>query len=259
MDSLSQEVIIIVIGCAFFLLVAIGIIILILIYQKKQIRYIYEKKELQNQYKEEILRSQIEAQEKTLSNMGKEIHDNIGQLLSSAKMLINVAMRKMPDVGDTLRQSDQSLSKAITDLRALSKSLSSEWLEQFSLYENLENEAKRINSSGEITMTVAHQGNMDMMKDRQLMLFRMVQEAFQNSLKHGKATLISINVKQLGSTLHTSIEDNGKGFDPTDETKHGFGILNMKHRVSLMGGTALWKSAPTGTTVTIEIPLHNEN
>lgn len=259
MDSLSQEVVIIVIGCAFFLLVAIGIIILILIYQKKQILYIYEKKELQNQYKAEILRSQIEAQEKTLNNLSKEIHDNIGQLLNSAKMLINVAMRKMPDVGDTLRQSEQSLSKAIADLRALSKSLNKEWLEQFGLFENLESEARRINSSGEITMTVSHQGDMAMLKDRQLMLYRMVQEAFQNSMKHGKATQISIAVNQQGTTLFTSVEDNGSGFDAADETKHGFGILNMKHRVSLMGGTAHWKSGPTGTTVTIDIPLHNEH
>jgi signal transduction histidine kinase len=258
MDSLSQEVIIIVIGCAFFLLVAIGIIILILIYQKKQILYIYEKKELQNQYKEEILRSQIEAQEKTLSNMGKEIHDNIGQLLSSAKMLLGVAVRKMPDVGDTLQQSDQSLSKAIIELRALSKSLSSEWLEQFSLYENLETEARRINSSGEIKMSVVHEGTLHMDKDRQLMLFRMVQEAFQNSLKHGKATQISILVKHHESNLTISIQDNGNGFDATDEMKQGFGMLNMKHRASVMGGQALWKSDSTGTIVTIQTPLQNE-
>jgi signal transduction histidine kinase len=259
MDSLSQEVIIIVIGCAFFLLVAIGIIILILIYQKKQLHFIYEKKELQNQYKEEILRSQIEAQEKTLGNLSKEIHDNIGQLLSSAKMLLGVAVRKMPDVGDTLQQSEESLSKAINELRALSKSLNSQWLEKFNLIENLEGEANRINSSGEISMTVTNEGNFEMTKDRQLMLFRMVQEAFQNSLKHGKATYIYVDVKLHDGQIHVSVQDNGTGFDPTDDTKHGFGMLNMKHRAMVMGGQAEWKSGSTGTTVTIQTPLLNEN
>lgn len=254
MGSLSQEVTIVLIGCAFFLVVAIGIVMLILIYQKKQLRFIYEKKELETQFKEELLKSRIEAQEETLSTVSKEIHDNVGQLVSSAKMLVNVAERKLPNVGDTLQQADQSLSKAIKELRALSKSLNTQWLEQFNFFENLQDEARRINASGEMTMTITHQEALTLSKDKQLILFRMVQESFQNSIKHGQATLIHIEAIQRDKGLVITIKDNGKGFDVKDTSRQGFGMINMKHRVLLIGGEILWQSDNTGTVVTINIP-----
>jgi len=252
--DISQEVTLIVIGSFFFLLVAIGIIILILVYQKKQLRFIYEKHQLENQFKEEILKSRIEAQEETLDNLSREIHDNIGQLVSSAKMLVGVASRKLPDVGDTLEQADQSLSKAIQELRAISKSLNTEWLEQFDLFENLENEIGRITSSGEIKMSLSHPDTLALSKERQLILFRMVQESFQNAIKHSHASLIQINANQEVNNFIISIRDNGKGFDIDNTGKHGMGMASMRHRVALIDGEIKWQSGDTGTTVYIIIP-----
>lgn len=257
--DISQEVTLIVIASTFFLVVAIGIIILILVYQKKQLRFINEKQALQSQFQEEILMSRIEVQEETLNNVSKEIHDNIGQLVGSAKILVGVAERKFPDVGDSLHQADQSLSKAIHELRLLSKSLNSEWLKQFNFYENLENEVIRINSSGEIAMSIGHREELHLSKEAQLILFRTVQEAFQNSLKHGNPSLININVEQKESMLMVTIEDNGTGFKTQDPPKQGFGITSMKHRVKLLSGTIHWRADHNGTTVTIEIPHGNEN
>ncbi len=254
MDSFSDEVTIILVGCTFFLLVAIGIIILIQVHQKKQLHFLFEKKELQNRYTEELLKNRIEAQEETLNNVSKEIHDNIGQLVSSAKLLVGTAQRKMPDVGDTLQQAELSLSQAIQELRSLSKSLNSEWLEQFNFFENLRSEALRINATKEINLTISHQQELVMSKENQLILFRMVQESFQNSIKHGQATHINITAEEKDQESVIIIEDNGTGFDPTDTTRQGFGILNMKNRVSLLGGQAQWQSDNTGTTVTINIP-----
>jgi signal transduction histidine kinase len=252
--DISKEVTLIVIGCAFFLLVAIGIIILILVYQKKQLRFIFEKKALESLYKEEILKSRVEAQEDTLNYVSKEIHDNIGQLVNSAKLLIGTAERKMPHVGNTLQQADQTLSKTIHELRALSKSLNRQWLEQFNFFENLQDETHRINASGTLTMTVAHSGELTLSKEHQLILFRMVQEAFQNSVKHGAATHIHVKAEQQETKLAITIDDNGKGFDVNDSSKQGFGIFSLKHRVSLIGGAVQWRSDEKGTRVTIEIP-----
>jgi signal transduction histidine kinase len=179
--------------------------------------------------------------------------------VSSAKMLVGVAERKLPDVGDSLHQADLSLSKAVHELRLLSKSLNSEWLEQFNFLENLETEANRINSSGEITMTVVHDGALQLAKDRQLIVFRIVQEAFQNSLKHGRPSLINIHVKQQEDKLFITVEDNGKGFDTKDTSKQGFGMTSMKHRALLMGGEVHWRADNNGTRVTIEIPHGHEN
>jgi len=254
MDSLSQEVYVIVIGCAFFLLVAIGIIFLVLIYQKRQLRYILEKRQLQNQYTEELLKTRLETQEQTLNTVSKEIHDNIGQLLNSAKVLISVAQRRQVPADETLQSASDTVNQAILELRTLSKSLSKDWLEQFDFIENLNAEAARINAADGIRISVMNTAHLTMSKERQLVLFRIVQESFQNALKHSKASNIHITIEQPNGQLEVSIADDGKGFDDADPARAGFGITNIKLRTALMGGTVQWKPLQPGTEVKIQLP-----
>ncbi|MBS1681275.1 MAG: hypothetical protein JST48_06150 [Bacteroidetes bacterium] len=253
MDIISQEITVILIGSAFFLLVAIGIIILVLFYQKKQLMYTHEKSRLQHQYHQELLKTKLETQEATLNWLGKELHDNLGQLLNSSKVLIGVAQRTN-NTQETLTTAGETIGQAITELRMLSKSLSQEWLEKFNFEENLKAEANRINATREITMTIELTEHLNMPRDRQLMLFRMVQEATQNSIKHGMASVIKIFATQQDTMLTVTVEDNGKGFDPTDPAKQGFGTNSIKHRALLMGGSARWSSGSGGTVVNILVP-----
>lgn len=253
--DISQEITLIIIGCAFFLLVAIGIIFLVLIYQKRQLRYILEKRQLQNQYTEELLKTRLETQEQTLNMVSTEIHDNIGQLLNSSKMLIGVAQRRLNTTEETLQTANETLGLAIQELRTLSKSLSKDWLEQFDLIQNLDEEAARINAADGIRLSVEHPAQLTMPKERQLVLFRIVQESFQNALKHSQARNIHIRIEQLDGNLQVSITDDGKGFDP-DPSRQGFGITNIKLRTALMGGSVQWKPAQPGTEVLIQIPIN---
>ena len=88
------------------------------------------------------------------------------------------------------------------------------------------------------------------------MLFRIVQEALQNSIRHAEASAISIYLTVTGETIVASIEDNGKGFTQSNVASDGVGLLNMKHRTQLLGGTVEWKSFPgEGTTVNIRVPV----
>lgn len=82
----------------------------------------------------------------------------------------------------------------------------------------------------------------------------MVQESFQNAIKHSQASNIHIKANSEKDNLNISIEDDGKGFDVNDTGKHGMGMTNMKHRVALIGGEVRWQSGNTGTTVSITIP-----
>jgi signal transduction histidine kinase len=253
--DISQEITLIVIGCAFFLLVGSGIIFLVLIYQKRQLRYMLEKRQLQNQYTEELLKTRLETQEQTLNTVSKDIHDNIGQLLNSSKMLIGVAQRKLDTPQESLQTANETLGHAIQELRTLSKSLSKDWLEQFDLLQNLETEVARINAADGIRLSVSHPTTLTMPKDRQLILFRIIQESFQNALKHSKARHVHIRIEQPDGHLHVRITDDGKGFD-NDPAHHGFGITNIKLRTALMGGTVQWKPAQPGTEVFIQIPIN---
>lgn len=255
MDSLSQEVTIIVIGCAFFLLVATGIIFLVLIYQKRQLKFLMDKQELESRYSSELLKTRIETQEQTLNTLSREIHDNIGQLLNSSKTLLAAHQRKWNNTGIEFQNAEEQLSQAIHELRALSRSLNGEWLERFNFYENLSTEAARINAMDGVQIKLDLPIAMPMVKERQLVLYRMVQEAFQNSLKHSGGNLIHITARQNDLHIAISIADNGKGFNTTESHTQGFGMNSITQRARLMGGTARWVSDNTGTGVHIEVPL----
>jgi signal transduction histidine kinase len=254
MDILSQEITIILVGSFFFLLVAVGIIVLLLIYQKRQLQFILEKQELSNQFQKELLTTRLEAQEETLNQLSREMHDNVGQLLSSAKLLIGVTRRALAAPMEELQLAEETVSKAITELRSMSKSLSRDWLEKFNFIENLNAEADRINASRELEMTIQHPEVIHLPSERQLVLFRIVQEAFQNSLKHGKAEQIKIAVAQSDGQVHVVIEDNGMGFNVADTSRLGVGMINIKNRAQLLGGSAQWQSSGSGTSVTVRIP-----
>lgn len=256
MDNLSQEIAIIFVASAFFLLVAVGIIVLFSVYQKRQFQYLLEKKELSNQFQKELLKTRLEAQEETLNNLGAELHDNIGQLLSSSKVLISVADRELPAPSATLKVVDETISKAIQELRAISKSLSTNWLGQFSFIENLNTEAERITASRRVKVNLENPSSIEMPMDRQMILFRIVQEALQNALRHSNPSAIFIRTIHSGETLYISVIDDGSGFDVGDKSKNGIGIMNITNRAHLLGGEARWQSSAAGTEVIIQLPLH---
>lgn len=243
------------IASAFFLLVAGGLIVLVLIYQRKQFQFVLEKKELSNQFQKELLTTRLEAQEETLNQLSIELHDNVGQLLSSSKLLIGVSMRGVDTPAEELQLAEQTVSKAIVELRAMSKSLNKDWLEKFSFIDNLRVEVQRINATKEFAMTFQHPSHVDLPSDRQLVLFRIVQEAFQNALKHSQASEIKIKMEQNESFLNVAVQDNGQGFELNDSLKSGMGINNIKNRTQLLGGTVSWNSTLPGTNVMIQIPL----
>jgi len=255
MDILSQEITIILVGSTFFLLVAVGIIVLFLIYQKKQLQFILEKQELSNHFQKELLTTRIEAQEETLNQLSRELHDNVGQLLSSSKLLIGVTRRAMTSPMEELQLAEETVAKAITELRAMSKSLNKDWLEKFDFIENLTAEAKRINAANEFEMTIHHPEIINLSPEHQLILFRIVQEGFQNSLKHAKANQINIIAEQIEAQVIVRIEDNGKGFDVSDSSRQGVGMINIKNRAQMLGGSAKWQSSESGTAIIIQIPI----
>jgi signal transduction histidine kinase len=159
---------------------------------------------------------------------------------------------------EELLLAEETVSSAITELRGMSKSLNKDWLEKFDFIENLTAEAKRINATKEFDMTIQHPKEIDLPFDRQLVLYRIVQESFQNSLKHGKASHIHVSIEQQHHTIRVVIEDNGKGFDVTDTSLRGVGIINMINRAQLLGGTTHWLSNGSGTSVSVQIPSQEQ-
>ena len=209
---------------------------------------------LKQTYEHALLQSQIEVQEATLSTLSKELHDNIGQLLSTAKMLLGITEINLGNAPDTLVTANATVGKAINELRSLSKSLSKEWLEQFDLIENLTTEVNRINSADAVRLHLSHPDKLALVADKQIILFRIIQEAIQNAIKHASATNIYITITQSDKLLQTTVKDDGTGFSE-ENMSDGVGIINMKHRAKLLGGTVQWQSGNDGSTALITLPV----
>lgn len=239
-------------------LLAFFLLFFLVKYRHKSNAYIVEKENLKKEYEQALLQAQIEVQENTLSALGYELHDNIGQLISSAKMLIGIALRTLNHAPDTLVTAEETLGNAVKEVRSLSKSLDKEWLQQFNLVENLQTEVNRINTSQILKINLNHPENLSLSADKQIILFRIIQEAIQNAIKHSQADNIDINITDEVSQLIIKIIDNGKGFKDSEHQLKGLGLKNMKHRTQLLGGTIDWKPIPeNGTSIIIHLPNKN--
>lgn len=247
-----DDKIIIVLGASLFVLcLLLFLFSFVYRYQKRTIAFINEKKLMQSRFDQVLRQSQIEVQETTYKRIANELHDNIGQLLSTTKMLVGLTEIKLGQMPDTLNTANATLTKAIQEIRLLSRSLDKEWLEQFSFIDNLNSEINRINTGGIIKARVDLQTDLDMNPEEQIILFRIVQEAVQNAIKHAQPANLAIKIA-AGQEVIVTIVNDGKM--PHTDFK-GMGTNNMRQRAQLLGGRIEWSSSATETTVTVYLPL----
>jgi signal transduction histidine kinase len=259
MPKLSENISIILGASLLLLLITLFIVMLVMAYLRRDLKHLKEKESMEADFEKQLLQSQLETQEETLNKLGNELHDNIGQLLNSTKLLIGVAQRSLPEPPDTLITADETLARAIQELRSLSKSLNKEWLEQFNFIENLEAEIARINSARTLHIYLSNPDTLSLKADEQIILFRIVQEVLQNAIKHAHAQNIYIKIKDEAGWLTIIITDDGSGFKEGEAAK-GVGIINIKHRTHLLKGTVQWQSTNSrGTVVIIQIPVKAAN
>lgn len=242
-------------GTALFILLSAFINLLIYLLKQRRKQHFKELAMLKQSYDQALLQAQVEVQESTYRHIAKELHDNVGQLLSTTKMLMGVTERKLGYVPDTLLTANATLAKAIQELRSLSRSLDREWLEQFDFLENLQSEVTRINSGEIIQASIDCRTAIAMKPEAQIILFRIVQEAMQNAIRHAEPSRLSIAISN-GQTLEVKVMNDGK---PLPLSFHGMGTTNMQQRARLFGGTVHWQSADNQTIVTISLPLNQQH
>lgn len=250
-----QEILAMAIAGIGLILFLVTIFILSIVrYRKRVAKESEEKQMMTKHFEQELLQSKLETQEETFRHIAKELHDNVGQLLSTTKMLMGVTEIKLPHVPDTLLTANDTLSKAIQELRLLSRSLDKEWLEQFNFLENLQSEIDRINGGEMIKATIECHTTITMKPEEQIILFRIVQEAIQNAIRHAQPGLLNVIITN-GGQLQVKVINDG---NPLPANFNGMGTNNMQHRAQLFGGTVIWESGNEGTIVTISLPLNHQ-
>ncbi len=245
------------------LLLGIFLIVFVIIYRLRMNNYLKEKEQTKLLYEQTILQTQLEIQEQTLKNISQEIHDNVGQVLTLAKL--NLATTAVDDSGamEKIKTSQQLIGKAIQDLRDLSRSLNTDYVEQMGLLRSIEYELELLKKTGSLQTSFTITGSaVKLDKQKELILFRIVQEAIHNVIRHAEAEKINAAIIFSNEKMEICIEDNGKGFDlkpltePANKT-FGLGIRNMHERATLIGARFSMDSEPgRGTKLYLQLPLN---
>ena len=171
----------IILGVVFFALFFVFIFILFVSYIRKLYKMRDERLQLEAKIAEEVNNARNEIQQLTLNNISQEIHDNVGQLLSLAKMQLNLIEEAPEKDGNLIRETKENISKAMSDLRDLAKGMSSDRIKVLGLYDSVSQEAERISKAGAFQIEVNSSGDKtEPDHQKQLVIFRVIQECFQN-------------------------------------------------------------------------------
>ncbi len=212
------------------LVLVVVIIVLFTIFVRRKNKLLEEQARTRETFGKELAESQIEIREEILRNIGWELHDNIGQLMTLAKIQVQSAQ----DDPKILDEAAETIGTALNELRTLSKLISPEALKSLTLPQAVEMEIARFNRLNFITSTFEVEGipkKIDSKKE--IILFRILQEFFSNTIKHSKATNLTVEFHYSNNRLQIFAQDNGIGFLDRDNFS-GIGIKNMKSRAQLI-------------------------
>ncbi|WP_276482189.1 PAS domain-containing protein [Paraflavitalea pollutisoli] len=225
---------------------------------------ITERKKMQ----EELVRSQIETQklitqitiqtqEQERREIGRELHDNINQILATAKLCVDMALNDEDIRKELLHKSYDNISRAINEIRALSKNLVPPSLGDIGLKEALLEMIENMTVSPELRIRIkANDQHIESLSNnKKLILYRIVQEQMNNIVKHARATHAEVELKTSRKKAHLVIKDNGVGFDPKQKAK-GIGLNNIVSRVEMQNGNMeIISSSGQGCVLKVDIPL----
>ena len=195
---------------------------------------------MQSEFQNELLRTQMEIQEQTFKTISQEIHDNIGQVLSLAKMNLSKFEMDRLNSDEAVLSAKSLVSKAVSDLRDLSKTLNADTISTVGLLKSIDLELQLVEKTTGIKTSMQEKGNPHLLSPQQeLILFRIVQESLHNSIKHASPTLLSVVANFENGNFYLTVADDGTGFDFSTIHGGGSGLHNMQSRSKLIG--AEWK------------------
>lgn len=253
----KEELLLIVYFIVVILLLTTFGIVFFITFQKRKNKLIYEKFEAEKRFEKELTQSKLEIQEQTLKNVGWELHDNIGQLLSVANMQLNILSGTVEDPTKTsVIEIKNIVSGSLQEVHSLSKSLNTEVINYSGLEASIINEISRFNRLNIIEGKFSSSGKcFNIPQKDEIILFRILQEFFSNVIKHSKADKLQVNFNYSAEDLKIDISDNGVGFN-LNEVEKSSGLLNMESRAALINTDFTLKSLEgSGTFLSLRYPL----
>jgi len=205
-----------------------------------------------------IMETSIQVQEKEREQIGKELHDNINQILAAAKLYLDIGTKDEDDSRfEALEKCQRNLNLAMEEIRQLSQSLVAPSLEGMGLDQALRKLLDNFPVSDSLKLDLDTSGYLEDIADEgiKLTIYRIAQVQLKNIVNHARANSASIFLNRIAGQLSLTIRDDGVGFNPAKKTG-GIGLRNIQNRVDFYNGKVQIESSPgKGCTLIITIPL----
>src|SRR5689334_17154871 len=260
MQKAPYDIVVFLIVSTILVIATTGFIICILfLYRRRQLHFEKSLEKIKSDQEKAILNAQLEIQEQTFLHISREIHDNINLSLTLAKLNLNTIDWKSEKVSlNKINSTIELLTQSISELSDISKSLNADNILQHGLIKAVSDELQKIRETGLFKLYYRVSGSPIYMEaQKELIIFRIIQEAFNNIIKHANASITGLSLNFNEGDLQIIINDNGHGFDQNKENKSNeAGIRNMANRVKVLNGTMSILSVPgQGTMLSFVIPL----
>lgn len=229
MEQTEETLILLFIGM--LIILGMFLVLLFVVFLKRKNGLIESKIEDEQHFKQEIVKTQVEIREETLKNISWELHDNIGQLMTLAK----IQAQNAKDNPEKIEEVVKIIGEGLSELRALSKAINPETINNLNLEQAILIEIERFNRLNFIEATFNTSGNKQSIDSKEtVILFRILQEFFSNTIKHAQAKKLDVNLNYTSNKLVITASDNGIGFSDINPDS-GLGLKNMNSRAKLIG------------------------
>lgn len=222
-------------------------------------RIMLERKLTEEQVNKQKLMAQVavEAQEKERAEIGNELHDNVNQLLTTTKLYLELAKTEEKNREELIQRSAKNISQVIHEIRKLSRSLVPHAITDLGMVASINDLIETVQLANVINIRFEHQGNLEdaLPNNLKITLFRIIQEQFNNIIKHAYASEVLVSIVNDGKNIHLHITDDGVGFD-LKKVKRGIGISNIISRANLVNGKVNIQTQPgKGCVLSVTLPL----
>lgn len=222
---------------------------------RKKLEAAILQKELE--HKKQLYKATIDSQEQERTDIGRELHDNVNQILTTTKLLLDMAASESANRDQLIGRAIHNLHNVINEVRQISRSLMDPTVYDLGIIDSIKELAESLRITKKIALDFRYDSEIEFFldKNQKLATFRIIQESINNVLKHAHASTVEIELMHKEGRAMLTIQDNGIGFNPLLASK-GAGLKNIENRVYLINGTFQIQANPgQGARLIINFPI----
>lgn len=257
----------VIVGIAVMLLMVVSILLAVIYNQRKKDQHRKAVEQLREQQQNQLIEAAVRSEELERHRIAETLHDEVGAILSSAKLhLLGIKSEVLDERDQKLHEKGRELlNEVIQKVRGISHNLHSNILKEFGLNEAIRHFVKKVTQGTMLQATTALDDNYQTENaENDISIYRMVQELLNNILKYANATEFLISSTLEGNELNLVLFHNGDGltqeqFEELRFRKEGLGLKNIQNRIILLKGTIHFTRGGEGYRINIHVPVKTNN